>query len=364
MRAPSLLAFGAAALLGCAAAPTTPSFVAAPVGSLAAQISKVEAPEPPAATAAADPAPSPPAEAPRRAAPEPPFPPPAFAPPLARTARPGDGVWSPMAGPGAELLYRTTVHPDAIKPQVAVAVVAIDLRGVDLRLVAGTLEPLSATVPDAHRPGVIPGADLPGLLAVFNGGFMTRHGAWGMMIAGEVFLPAREDGCTVALYRDGAVRVRTLPALGGAAADLLAYRQTPPCLVEQGAVQEALLGGDKPRRWGLSETGGVDIRRSALGLAEGGRTLLYGLGEWITPRALAEAMRAAGAVDAAQLDVNWSFTRFLLYGKPASPSSPPEVAETLIPKLKHAHRQYVIKPSERDFFYLARKAQPSKSSAR
>jgi len=139
---------------------------------------------------------------------------------------------------------------------------------------------------------VIPGADLPGLLAVFNGGFMTRHGAWGMMIAGEVFLPPREDGCTVALYRDGSVRIRTFSALSGSVADLLAYRQTPPCLVEQGSVHEALLGGDKPRRWGLSETGGLDIRRSALGLADGGRTLLYGLGEWITPRALAEAMRA------------------------------------------------------------------------
>jgi len=38
------------------------------------------------------------------------------------------------------------------------------------------------------------------------------------------------------------------------------------------------------------------------------------------------------------------------------------VEETLIPKLKHAPRQYVLKPSERDFFYLARKAQPSKPS--
>ena len=115
----------------------------------------------------------------------------------------------------------------------------------------------------------------------------------------------------------------------------------------------ALLGPDKPRRWGLSETGGVDIRRSALGVAEGGRTLLYGSGEWITPRALAEAMRAAGAVHAAELDVNWSFTRFLLYG-PAPKGAAPEVTATLVPKTKHAPGLYVVKPSERDFFYLVR----------
>jgi hypothetical protein len=248
-------------------------------------------------------------------------------------------------------LYRTTVHPDHVKPQVYVAVVAVDLQRVGLRFVAGTLEPKSATVPADHRPGVVPPADLPLLIAVLNGGFMTRHGTWGAMAGGEVLLPAHDDGCTVGLYRDGSVRVRTFAELAGSVAEMSAYRQTPPCLVEQGAVSDALLGQEKPRRWGLSETGGVDIRRSALGVAAGGRTLLYGSGEWITPRALAEAMRAAGAVDAAELDVNWSFTRFLLYG-PAPTGAAPEVTATLVPKTKHAAGLYVVKPSERDFFYL------------
>jgi hypothetical protein len=235
-----------------------------------------------------------------------------------------------------------------------VALVAIDLERVALHLVAGTREPLSTAVPDERRPGVVAAADLPGLLAVFNGGFMTHHGGWGMMIDGDVFAAAHDDGCVIALLKDGGVRVRSPEPLGGAIA-AAAYRQTPPCLLEHGAVNPALLGPDKPRRWGMSETGGVDIRRSALGVAEGGRTLLYGLGEWIAPRALAEAMRAAGAVDAAELDVNWSFTRFLLYGKPVSPGGLPEVTETLVPKLKHAPGQYVAKRAERDFFYLVRR---------
>jgi hypothetical protein len=190
---------------------------------------------------------------------------------------------------------------------------------------------------------------------------MTRHGSWGMMIRGDVFLPPHDDGCTVALLADGSVRVRTHAQLTmgapnpAAPSDLVAYRQTPPCLVEERAVNAALLGAEKPRRWGMSETGGLDIRRSALGLADGGRTLLYGLGEWITPRALAEAMLAAGAVSAAELDVNWSYTRFLLYGPGATPGDPPEVTATLVPKLKHAPGQYVKKPADRDFFYLARR---------
>jgi hypothetical protein len=265
-------------------------------------------------------------------------------------------VWAPLV-PGAPgdpaLAYRTTVHPDRIKPHVYVAVVAIDLWRVGLRFVAGTDEPRSTTVPAERRPGLVPRTDWADLIAVMNGGFMTRHGTWGAMAGGEVLLPPHDDGCTVGLYADGSVRVRTHSVLAGSVSSMTAYRQTPPCLVEQGAVFPALLGDDKPRRWGLSPTGGVDIRRSALGVADGGRTLLYGLGEWTSPRALAEAMRAAGAVDAAELDVNWSFTRFLLY-RPEGGGAP-EVAETLVPKTKHAPGQYVVKPAERDFFYLVRR---------
>jgi hypothetical protein len=210
-------------------------------------------------------------------------------------------------------------------------------------------------VPPERRPGLVAAADQADLVAVFNGGFMVHHGAWGMKVGDDVFLPPKDDGCTVALLRDGAVRIRTYPVIAASMPDVLAYRQTPPCLVEQRAVFPALLGSEKPRRWGMSETGGLDIRRSALGIAEGGRTLFYALGEWINPRQLADAMLAAGAVDAAELDVNWSYTRFLLYGSPAAPGAEPAVTATLIPKLKHTPRQYVGKPADRDFFYLARK---------
>jgi hypothetical protein len=308
----------------------------------------------PTLEAAAPPAAPPP---PPALEPSPPFPPPAFPPPKPRTAKPGDGVWAPFAAEpagGEALLYRTTVHPDPIKPHIYVAVVAADLRRVDVRLVAGTHEPLSKTVPDDHRPGLIPAADLADLLVAHNGGFMSRHGGFGMVIGGDTFLPPREDGCVVGLYRDGAVRIRTWPELAPTAAAMLAWRQTPPCLIEQAKVHPTLLAEPKTKRWGSAEGGDVEIRRSALGIAEGGRTLLYGSGEWITPRALADAMAAAGAVDAAELDINWSYTRFLLYAHPA-PSAPPEVTATLIPKTKHAAGLYVRRPADRDFFYWKRK---------
>ena len=285
------------------------------------------------------------------------FPPPGFAAPEAKTAKDGDGAWTALVADAAgkpPLLVRTTVHPDPTDRSMYAAIVAIDRRRVDLRFLPGTDEPKSTTVPGEHRSGVIPEADHADLLAVFNGGFMAKHGAWGMRIGADTFLPPKDEACTVAFVNDGSLRIRSWTTLAPTAATLTAYRQTPPCLLEQGAMNPVLVADPKTRRWGTSETGDTVIRRSALGLDASGKTLFYGLGEWITPKGLAAAMRAAGAIDAAELDVNWSYTRFLLDG-PAKPGEAPEVSETLVPKIKHATKGYVVKPSDRDFFYLVRR---------
>ncbi|HSN97332.1 MAG TPA: hypothetical protein VLS89_03505, partial [Candidatus Nanopelagicales bacterium] len=153
------------------------------------------------------PSPDTPAPAAPSAAPEPaiPFPPASFTPPHERTAKPGDGAWTPLPEGTTErppILARTTVHPHKIKPFVYVNVVAIDLGRAELRLVAGTQEPVAKSVPPERRPGLVPAADQGDLLAVFNGGFMARHGKYGMMVEGDVFLPPRADVCTVALSGD------------------------------------------------------------------------------------------------------------------------------------------------------------------
>jgi hypothetical protein len=336
-----------------ASAPTAPQPLAAPlVASVAAPPSAPTAP----ASSAREPEPKPPAAAVVVDA-GPAFPPPSFAAPEAKTAKDGDGVWAPLVADAAgkpPLLVRTTVHPDASDHAMYAAIVAIDRRRVDLRFLAGTAEPKSTSVPIERRPGVIPAAEHADLLAVFNGGFMAKHGGWGMRIGADTFLPPKEEACTVAFVNDGSLRIRSWTTLAPAAATITAYRQTPPCLIEQGVVNPVLDADPKTRRWGSSETGDTTIRRSALGLDASGKTLFYGLGEWITPRGLAAAMRAAGAVDVAELDVNWSYTRFLLYA-PGKPGEAPEVSETLVPKIKHPTKGYVVKPSDRDFFYLLRR---------
>lgn len=346
-------------LVGCSGglpAPPRPALVASSTGLPRA--APIPAPVLPVASVAPS---LPPANTAPAAAPLPsngrPFPPPGFAAPEPKTAKLGDGVWAPLVAAAVgepPLAVRTIVHPDPTDRSMYAAIVAIDRRRVDLRFVAGTEEPRSPSVVKEHRTGLVPAAEQPDLLAVFNGGFMAKHGAWGMRIGDDAFLPPRDEACTVAFVNDGSLRIRTWTTLAPAAATLAWFRQTPPCLVEQGALNPVLLRDPRTRLWGTSETGELPIRRSALGIDASGETLLYGLGEWITPKGLAAAMVAAGAVDAAELDVNWSYTRFLLY-RPGKPGQAPEVTETLVPKIKHATHEYVVKPAERDFFYLLRR---------
>jgi hypothetical protein len=282
------------------------------------------------------------------------FPPSPFAPPIAAVASEGDGSWIPVKDSGSPVMFKTLVHPDPKRSFAAVAVVAVDLRRVDLHLVAGTQEPASDKVPADHRPGVIPKEAFGDLVGAFNGGFKATHGHYGMMIEGDTFIPPRDIGCTVALYKDVSIRIRTWPAVKETVAEMIGYRQAPPCLVEQGKVNTALENVEYNRNWGATVSGETVIRRSAVGLDRSGRVLFYGLGEAVTAQALARGMRAVGAEDAAQLDVNYSYPRFLFFDK-AEGESPPKVGSALIPGIKYLRTEYVGGAEVRDFFYLTRK---------
>ncbi len=290
--------------------------------------------------------------APEAASPTARFPPPAFSPPVQRTAAAGDGVWTALpVGDGA--MARTVVHPHAFKKFVYAAIVAVDLGRIGVKLVAGTIEPESKRVPPGDRSGLVPAADRSRLVAVFNGGFKARHGRYGMAIGAQPFLPPRQDdSCTVALYDDGRVHIGLWQEL--AHTGVAAWRQTPPCLARQGTPSPDLDNDWKRRHWGMNAKGKEDIRRSALGTRDGGRVLLFGLGEWITPKGLTRAMLAAGAEDVAELDINWSYTRFILFDTDAEGGAP-AVSGTLIPEIKHLPGEYVSRPSTRDFFYLFRR---------
>ena len=76
----------------------------------------------------------------------------------------------------------------------------------------------------ANRHGLVAGATGTGrlpddpetlkrIVAAFNGAFKTEHGAYGMMVEGNVLLPPQDEAATIATYEDGTVVMGSWPKL-------------------------------------------------------------------------------------------------------------------------------------------------------
>nr|MDQ2647159.1 phosphodiester glycosidase family protein [Myxococcota bacterium] len=277
--------------------------------------------------------------------------PPDIAPLSARSAEPGDGVWKRLGDEGTSggWLYTTTLHPHATSRFITVTLVSIDLTALQLGFMPGVEDVGKRKVP--FVAGLVPADAQSRLVAAFNGGFMLRHGRWGMQL-GETSLQAQRDpGCSIAIDGEGAVQIRSWPALAPEASRFLAIRQTPPCLVENGALHPLLLKG-LDKAWAGNTAGVVTRRRSGIGIDRDGKRLLYAVGLEATPRLLAEALKAAGAEHAAELDINWNWTRFLIFDRNAEGAL--RVSKPLV-EVEHSARVYVERASERDFFYVLRR---------
>lgn len=282
-------------------------------------------------------------------------PPPEGSIPFDNVRAEGDGRWIAMHVPsdgGSSGFYKTLIHPDRMRPFAAVAVVAIDLSQLELHLVAGNDEPKSQSVKRDERPGVVPEEHRATLVAAFNGGFKAMHGNYGMRVGEKLFIPPRDIACTIGKAPDGALGIHTFSKMKDEEPSLSWFRQTPPCLVEAGEPNPGLLH-EFNRNWGATVGGDTIIRRSALGLSKDKRYAYYALGDAVTAQSLGRAMQAVGAYDAAQLDVNYSYPRFMLYE--ASEAGVPMATAPLLPDLKYSPTDYVGAPSQRDFFYVTRK---------
>lgn len=263
----------------------------------------------------------------------------------------GDGTWvvvKEAACGGHPCLYKTLLHPDPLRGWAFVAVAAVDVESTRLHLVAGVEEP-KATVPEAKnvsRPGLVPEQDRATLVAAFNGGFKTEHGALGMQLGDLVLVPPQRWGCTIARLEDNTLAIGSHPGMQGQLSGAWWWRQAPSCLVENGVFAPGVLA-EGNINWGKAVSGDTIIRRSAIGIDEARRTLFVGIGDATSAGAMARAMRHAGAHTVAQLDVNHSFPKMLIFEE--------GVGRPLCPGFKFSEKDYVERPSARDFFYVTRR---------
>jgi hypothetical protein len=274
------------------------------------------------------------------------------APLFPKVASAEDGTWQSVGvrGTDAPVLYRSILHPDPARSYAELFVFALDLTKLRVEAVAGSVEPKSpSSLPGVDRPGVVPERDRGRLIAAFNGGFKAEHGRYGMAAGGVELLAPNKASCTFASFADGSLRIASWPELDGA--DTAGWwRQTPPCMLEDGVLHPGLAVATS-KKWGATLEGDTVIRRSAVGLAADGKTLFVGISNSTTARALALGMQHAGATSVAQLDVNFSFPRFLLYKDDTATGG--LTALGAVKDLLYRSDEYVGRASPRDFFYVA-----------
>jgi hypothetical protein len=297
----------------------------------------------------------------------PPFQPADVGPVHSSWSAPGDGKWVPIIDArypdDPPHMFKTLLHSDRNRSWAEVFVVAVDLRRTRLHMVPGYQEPKSST-PEAEkrlkerteaRAAVIPSKDHDQLLAAFNGGFKTEHGHYGMMLDGLTIMPPRAKACVVAMYPGETLKIRDWEVLKNTVDEMVWYRQTPNCMYENGKMHP-LLNDAHATRWGATLDKETVIRRSAIGLNEAGDVLYVSITNSTTAQAIALGMHHAGAAHVAQLDVNWSYPKFLLY-EPEYEDGPRK-AVALAKGFEFDKDEFIRKRSMRDFFYLTRKSAP------
>lgn len=275
-------------------------------------------------------------------------PPSPLAPIILSDSQPGEGVWTtnnmPLANQRNPPIWHTFYRPDPERPYARAYLVWIDLKQTEFTMVPGTVEP--RPIDGIKGSGQIP-LDVRNsgkLLAAWNGGFLTLHGAYGMMIDRRIIAPPRDGFGVLAQYLDGSVRIGVWGRDVFMSPNLISFRQNGPILIDQGLVNQ-----DASLTWGRSVSGGTRIWRSGVGLTANG-DLIYAIGDSLDAQTLGTAMFQAGAVEAIELDVNAWHAFFFTYE--LTPSGP--VATKLDATIPGPSQLY-LQPYGRDFMYLTLK---------
>lgn len=267
-------------------------------------------------------------------------------------ALPGEGAWQPYLydAAGEVVGLRTFLQPDPERPYAVVAVVAIDLTRTRLAYVLGLKEP---AMPDSkHGLGIIPLEDRqPGkLIAAFNGGFIAEHGYYGAMADGLTTIAASSGLATLAIYKDGSVRLGEWGTDLTDNGDYRSYRQNALMIVHNGTINEKVYNGSYID-WGANLDGAIVTIRSGVGLSEDNNVLYYFAGPSLSMPVLADAMLAVDAYNGMLLDINPTHAHFAAI----QVAEEKLTAEALYPEIMDLWVNRYLGQWEMDFFYITGK---------
>jgi hypothetical protein len=173
--------------------------------------------------------------------------------------------------------------------------------------------------------------------------------------------------CTIAAYADDTMRIASWDKLEGGMATMTFWRETPVCMYENDVLHWRLADPNLAKKWGATLDGETVIRRSAIGIDRAGTVLFVSISNHTSARVIADGVHHAGAVTVAQLDVNFSYPKFVTYEKkkhPADGEAGKRIAIPLADGFEFSEDEYIRDPSRRDFFYLIPKDADTRTASK
>gem|GEM_PF-303267 len=275
-----------------------------------------------------------------------PLPPPKPVPLVVHPALAGEGQWQPT-GPlvdGSPAMYVAQFRADDIYTSEITSAVWMDPRLLRFELVPGSTEPGGTW----SHPPYVTDAELPYLVAAFNGGFRFQDAKGGIYLEGKVGVPLLQGAASFVIYKNGTVNIGAWGSQVTMTPEVASVLQNAVLLVNNGQIAPSATYTDNAI-WGYTLGGGYVVPRSGVGVTADG-ALVYVAGPALTARSLAESLQRAGAVRAMTLDINPEWVTFNFYSHP--PGRPLDVTGTkLYPQMQRSADRYLPPVwEERDFF--------------
>jgi len=256
--------------------------------------------------------------------------------PFATPALPGEGSWHVLASSGgAPVLQVAYLRPDATHTSYTAAVAWMDTSRLRFTLHPGTQEPGHGPWPVSSS---ISAGERPSLLAAFNGGFRMDAARGGWLEGGRTVGHLRVGAASLVILPNGHATVGQWGRDVGPGTGATAVRQNLDLLVDHGAPAAGLAGNSRGK-WGKTVGNRLYVWRSGVGVTSAGG-LVYVSGDRLSATTLAALLARAGCVRAMELDINRSWTSFVVYRGSSE--------RNLLPDMRRSPQRYDT-TSTRDF---------------
>jgi hypothetical protein len=261
--------------------------------------------------------------------------------PLAAGPLAGEGVWRPVTtdAAGVPVVEKAALRPDAQHTSELAYAVWMDQKALRFTLHPGYQQPGGSwPVPDT-----LPAGQLAGLVATWNGGFKVEpdDALGGFYASGRTAVPLVAGKAAEVFYQDGSMKIGGWGTQETMTPAVVGVRQNLSLLVDGGQVRVGS-GDGSSAEWGQTIRNSYFVARSGVGMSATGDIVYVG-GQGLSVYTLARLLKAAGAVEAMELDINPAWTSFMTYsGDPAAPA-PTKLWDFVQPADRY------LQPSDRDF---------------